>query len=999
MVNHDAILKERGILEAAQQAGWKPYNAKGRDGWQYPIQNNGTRWRAADSKKPKYKWIWSKPAGTRSGYCPLPDRAKEAVEATNGDGWLVNGETSVLSFHAANMYNVFSPAYGEGIIRADELVEQCQQLGITRLFYAPDNDNTGIKSADVVRNAIKDTAIELRILDWQRDKEGYDANDLWCEVQFNREDFQRELCSLNTLILPAASDSKALSKHRQNIVNSADYDDAKQQIAVLLGYSLNDFKADGWARRNISSPFREDRNPSANYNIQSGALNDFGDRAYNLKELCEHFNIDLPKSKRGRGKSDNVDLSASPEERETPDAVAINTLTKADIRNVKYVSDLIENIAACRTLALKSALGTGKTEAMKRYSAQYNIKRVLYIAHSESLCKNVAERLDFENYQDIPHDMPIGSIDKLVVSINSLYRLEGTQPYDLVIWDEAEQGMPHIWGGTMRGGDDQRAYAQLETITKQAGQVVALDAHMTDKVANWLRDIRGDLVKIDNQYRPSRGDIRFMKTQGATLEQAIQCADENPDGCTVLLCSSQKTTRTHYHYYTQRYGADSVFTVHGRNSSESVVREVLKNINEAVSRYRVIIASPSIATGIDVQAVVAGVFGFYDRQPLIATQIMQQMMRFRNARQRALYVPNIEGNLPEDELDILLRERGKSARTSQLAGINRGEIATPTQAKMAKLWATYEAATNKQCNNLFGYVYHLAAQEGFTPVLDTSEGKTGKKLLSAMCKELEAADDERRINTPAISREDLNQKRINRTISEADTFGYERWKIEDTVGLTITPELNDRYKKRRARLGLIRFTNFMQRTEYVQELDREEVRYLPHERRNHTATRNLFEETVDVVFGEAGLTSTEVINRGELEARIKDFIHANMDDIRLFIDGRSDLSENLIPILRRILASHGIKLCSRQERIDGKRVMVYWLDLTDLQALKVHAHARIAHLKAKEAAKSTYIETTSYVNLGGKSKLDYFEQREKDFDTLLRVFSGGKHATESILMT
>jgi len=989
MANYNDILKQRGIYETAIASGWELHNKR----WHYPLfdmlgnrTTNHHRSKLASGNGQKYLWHPSKPK--HINFYALPGTIS-AIQQANGTVYLANGEPSVLAYHTAGIKNVLSLGFGEGNIPQDT-VNILEQFGVTHVNYIPDNDKAGTKSAVKLRDKLYGSNITLHVFAWNSHAKGYDANDLWIDCEFNRQTFQNEINRLNALILPETNHTKASVKHRQNIGNLADYDSIKQQVALLLGYSLNDFKADGWARKNISSPFREDRSPSANYNIQSGVLNDFGDRAYRLQELCSFFHIDLPKPTRKQGRAKTIDLATAPKSsRPIPEAVSVDHLTHAKQVNVRYISDLLDDLATQRTWVIKSPLATGKTEAIHHYIAKYQIKRVLMITHSEALCADIAQRLDFTNYQDIPHDLPIHGVDQLVCSLNSLYRLTGAPAYDLVVLDEAEQAIQHLWGGTMRGGDDERAYTTLTEITTQAGQFIALDAHMTDKVANWLQSKRGNLTKIQNQYRPKRDDLCFMGTMGATLEAAIRCTQNNPDACTVLLSSSRKLTRTLHRYFTSQYGEETVISIHGWNSSEARIREILKNPNKAIQKARIFIASPSVGTGIDIQTEVAGVFGFYHHRPLIATQIMQQMMRFRNAQQRALYVPQIEGNLPENALDILLSERGKAKRTAQLAQIPANQIATQTQAEIVELWVQYEADSNQQRNNLFAYVYHLAIQEGFTPILDEHTGEIGKKLLAQIRKEQDALDDQVRCTIPAMSHEELDQKRQNRTIQEIDFIGYERWKIEDTVGLEITPELNERYKKARARSGLVRFTNYMLATEVSQEIDHTELRLLPHERHNHTATRHLFESAIEAAFGKAGLTSTEQIHRQELETRLSDFINHNLKDIHHFVDKRNDLSEEVIPIFRRILASHGIKLCSRQIMHNGKRFMVYWLDQDNLEILKTHARARIRHLNTKEhATKNAEISTFSYVNLVVNPSADYYSETQNSINELQRLFTG-----------
>ncbi len=200
-------LYQRGILDAAAQAGWKPYKLGEQLGWRYPIYRlDGSpftdpetgqpvyRWKNANrDAKPKYRWV------SRQNGCPslyfLPE-IQESIQDAGGIAYLVNGEPAVLAMKSAGQDNALCYLNGEGNPPSD-LATQLKELGVTQLVHIPDKDNTGSNSVRKVSQLLASTGIKyvaIRLPDHLPAKA--DVNDLWIACGFDRDLFTDTLTTL-----------------------------------------------------------------------------------------------------------------------------------------------------------------------------------------------------------------------------------------------------------------------------------------------------------------------------------------------------------------------------------------------------------------------------------------------------------------------------------------------------------------------------------------------------------------------------------------------------------------------------------------------------------------------------------------------------------------------------------------------------------------------------------------------------------------------------------
>lgn len=974
-MNNTTYLQQRGVTKAAQMMDIQPARYyDGTPGLAIPVQDEGgarVRFRAFDQTTDGHKTKWF---GQRNSYTPKYYYHHQiAAHIRDHDGHLIiaAGEFDLLTFIQVSHCNVIAFASENSIPR--DLAEQCRAWGVQTVSYWPDNDAAGLKSARRIHDTLTEAGIAVNAFDLSElVGPGGDTNDLWQALAFDETCFLDALnaCPLANLPAPPQKKTTPSSNWRDFINDDFPPDFVAEVVRVLEGQP--GYKKVG---DNImcSSPLRQDETPSFSFSLEKLCWLDFGTGdSGGIVALGQQLGIDIRdyQPRRWTPEPSRPDLSAPV----IPDQPI--DFTPDTIATARYCSDLDLSAA---TLTIRSPLNTGKTEAIIRTIKARRLPRVLFVTHLQSLTENLVKRLrtsglNFELYKEArnPYSTGLGGVDKLVCTLDSLHKLKDARPYDLIVFDEAEQGIRHLWGGTMDGQAAAEAYTVLCDLTRRAGQVILLDAHMTDQTADWLAGLRGNVHRLHNAYRHDWGDLTGYFNEAALIDRA-EAVTRQDQGPVVITTSSRKAARVFHAHFARLYG-DRVRSVHGWNSQHKSNRDFIAHLDERLAGLRVLITSPSVGTGVDIQTPVAGVFGHFPGIHLKPTDMLQQMARFRNADERGVFIPLAERNgLLTDPAALLARERYRVSHTARLADFHRHGItaASPVQGEITRLWAAFQAASNRQLVHAALSFYALAQAEGFTLEFDNHEAPATTKALKQSRQALQAADDMLRLTLDPLDRDELDDRRERGIIQERDYLAFDRWCIENITGQRIDPELLDDYRTRNQRLSLIRFTDFTVGEKVSQQRDRDQAHELPFKRTHHAAAQRLFRGMVQAVFGKIGLDSTEQIPAAELEARLTDFIDEHREDIRQYLDGgREDYSSGIIATFRRVLRRFGLTLAYKVGGRDeqGRRRMVYWLDGDRLAVMRERAAIRQAMLVANVVESPDYSQ--DYYQPAGQVVLD-----------------------------
>ncbi len=318
---------------------------------------------------------------------------------------------------------------------------------------------------------------------------------------------------------------------------------------------------------------------------------------------------------------------------------------------------------------VKSAKGTGKTTALKSLvnRAIAADRQVLVITHRIQLGKAICQSVGIDWISDLAasHDRAFHGFGLCIDSLhpNSQAKFDPSA-WDgaIVILDEVEQVLWHAMNSTTCYNARVRILETLKEllqhVLRTGGLVVAQDADLSDLSVNYLSQLANasddafshelpaiaPWIVVNHWQKPANHSVHLYdtKTPAALLSQLPQILDQ---GAVFIALDSQKvrgrwSSKNLETYLQNTYPHKRILRIDSETvgNSEHPAYGISHRINEVVAQYDIVLATPTIGTGvsIDVKNHFKAVFGIF--QGVIAdTEARQAIARVRDDVPRYLW--------------------------------------------------------------------------------------------------------------------------------------------------------------------------------------------------------------------------------------------------------------------------------------------------------------------------------------------------------------------------
>lgn len=337
---------------------------------------------------------------------------------------------------------------------------------------------------------------------------------------------------------------------------------------------------------------------------------------------------------------------------------------------------------------IKSDKGTGKTKTVSELIKTQDVS-VLAITHRVSLTQSLSRDFDLACYneKDVASNHVLRSQKRLGICYDSLHKIAG-QVYDIVILDEVTQLMRHTKSLSVK--NKFICLNVLRAILMNARFVIAMDADLSLPYIEILRAELGGCVRphsqmsvVINQYKPAKAQNRqakvYEKADGKPHERGWEEALINylKDGNGTFVATNARVHTynlanmiakelghtleapiTAGHFITEIPG-HRIITITSDNTGEEAVTDFVTNLNTRLLPTDILIASPSVGTGVSIDAV-EGVpkfnrtFGRFTRRAgNISGDCMQHLSRVRECRHFDLVILDTKEIEPVDATVII----------------------------------------------------------------------------------------------------------------------------------------------------------------------------------------------------------------------------------------------------------------------------------------------------------------------------------------------------------
>ncbi|PAX56128.1 plasmid replication protein, CyRepA1 family [Brunnivagina elsteri] len=614
-------------------------------------------------------------------------------------------------------------------------------------------------------------------------------------------------------------------------VNSG-YRTPKDEFGNIIGKPnlVPDLKHFATEDRRIDICFDHDKKPETVKNVRT-AIKRMGKLL--AVERCEVRVIDLPGPEKGvddfvvaQGQDSFDELYGKAETLDMWQVKLFTLLTyqPAISFDQKYLGQ-IQIPDTEKLIILKSPKGTGKTEWLtgEVAKAHEQNRRVLIITHRIQLGEALCNRFGV-NYVTEVRDSGTGDLLGYGVCIDSLHqqsqaRFNPNDWYnDTVIIDECDQVFWHLLNsGTEVAKRRVSVLKNLKLLIQNVlsspqGKIYLASADVSDCDVDYVLSLAGEIkVKpfaILNNYQPESGNC--YNYEGSNPKDLIAALDRaiSLGGHHLLCCSAQKAkSKWGTQALEQRFRIKFPDLRILRIDSESVSDPshpafgCIAHLNEILTKYDLVIASPSLETGvsIDIKGHFSAVWGIFQGVQS-ANSVRQMLARLRETVDRHVWVRGcgmgFVGN-GSTSMGSLLASQHAATRTN-IALLSQADNADYSidenfQPESLQSWAKRACVINAQMRCYREFVLQGLVEDGYR-VIDAEDIKEEESdrvfgEVKAASQELYSEECNAIASSESISDSEFKKLQDKKAKTKTERHQERKASLKERYGIDVTPAL------------------------------------------------------------------------------------------------------------------------------------------------------------------------------------------------------------------
>ncbi len=634
--------------------------------------------------------------------------------------------------------------------------------------------------------------------------------------------------------------------------------------------------------------------------------------------------------------------------------------------NEQYLPDITPTK---KITLIKSPKGSGKTQANSRLVKSLpKDAKVLSVGHRVTLLGELSRRFGLEFYQDFNgtgrgknkfgmNRKELTASPRLAICLDSLVHFESAGKYNYLIIDEVEQVLRHLTGNTIK--DRRRpVIAMLCTLIERADYVIALDADLSSTTYRFFERLLGadSIEVVVNEFtRQSAPPMLQYDNRNALmaalfekLKAGIKCA---------FFTNSIAEAKTLELSISKQFPDLKVLCVHQENSAAPEVRQIINNLNLYAPGYDVMIASPTLGTGIDInvkhftETFLHGVHGSTNH-----TDLLQHMARNRQAETIHAWIEPGQRKEPTDP-EYWQQQCIKNFEETKLyieySPQTGQRVAAPFDLDYLQLWSDIKATDVASHNNLAGNFYAQAEREGYKIIAASAGDQAAISAAHTMRKdaagEIEQERKEAILNAPDIFEMQAQELEAKPYLTKSAKARLEKYRISHFYNLPVDAELIETDNKGRT---MQRLTEFMMCRSLVdtKEIDlkiAEDTNKMLPDARNYTLRKELRIELIKAASGPelaTSYTAGQLRNNGFVALAL-----ANKERIHRVLNYtlKDNFQDRPVELLSALVSQLNLKLECHKKGKKGSQVLTYTLNQASIETMLRLAKARKAGLDAQ----------------------------------------------------
>lgn len=463
-------------------------------------------------------------------------------------------------------------------------------------------------------------------------------------------------------------------------------------------------------------------------------------------------------------------LTAAPKDNEPrrPRAVRKVPELKADFCYDSRISRPVMFNHGKKCLAVRGAMGTGKTKALAWYLKFHPHARVLSVTYRRTLARETSENLyGFVNYEDAGKGWLCAK--RLAVQVDSLHRVFGK--FDLLVLDEVTYTLSRLFCDV---SEKDGCWKSLKHFIGTSKNILLMDKNLDQPTINLFEELDVSCFVMRNEFKAHRN--KKLLVSPTFLEFKEKLLGELANGKKICFPCSSKKKLLLVCREAQELGHRALWYT-GEGKSENVWLEQWDD-------YDLVAYTPTISAGVSYeQEHFDKVYGYFSSHSCCAEEAEQMLFRVRNIADNevVLAFDNRYMNLAVTKEEVVKNIEARDSSSFALSGIE-WDMDTGKMVDGPRSRAHVESIIKRNVskNNISGTLLGLLEEQGMVTEYLSQEirGQELKALredTKFLEKKIQTEDAVKVCESPSITRPEFSflcaqKEKTNEQISSCQKF-------------------------------------------------------------------------------------------------------------------------------------------------------------------------------------------------------------------------------------
>ncbi|MHA6847039.1 plasmid replication protein, CyRepA1 family [Ralstonia syzygii] len=456
---------------------------------------------------------------------------------------------------------------------------------------------------------------------------------------------------------------------------------------------------------------------------------------------------------------------------------------------------------------IHSRKGSGKSEQLKRLVRQCKMqgRSVLLVGHRQVLLHELADRLDLTCYlySEDGKTKKRAPDDRYAICVDSMENLlkPHLHRYDVVIVDEAEQVFRHLTTSTTLDEKRRQCYQLLYQYLRKAKSVILCDADLGTISVEFMKQVLRDDTPYRfylNDYRPTLKHYDLYVDDKHLVTDMLTAIGNG--GRHYVATNSKRRAEALHAIVTSTYPDKRAMLVTAQRDPSGQTKHFIDNIKTEILKHDVVIASPTLGTGIDITfendaQEIDTVYGFFVSRVNTHFDMDQQLARVRHPKAVKVWVTPERFNFETDpsaiEAELILCRN----LNDFIVGYADRDDMPLVDESFLKVYSQVASVQRASKNALRHHLVQLRQQNGWTATLversalAAKEGATQMKEAKTL---IEANWSDAICNAAPLREEEyrkLDDMQKTKPIALADEWSMRRYELESFYRTPVDADL------------------------------------------------------------------------------------------------------------------------------------------------------------------------------------------------------------------